>query len=71
VAVAAGLVLPAVSKARAAASRSKDNLRTIGQEMASFSTTYGFFPGNGGSRLRPGHWTPLQNADVKPESWGF
>jgi phosphatidylglycerophosphate synthase len=51
VALGAGLVFPAVARVRAAASRSKDNLRTIGQGMASFSTTYGFFPGNGG----PGH----------------
>ncbi|AMV29728.1 hypothetical protein VT84_35365 [Gemmata sp. SH-PL17] len=50
VAIVAGLLLPAIAKARAAnaASRSKENLRTIGQGMQSFTTTYGFFPGNGG-----------------------
>jgi hypothetical protein len=48
--VAAGLVLPAVSKARASAAseRSKNNLRTIGQGIFAFTGAYGFFPGNGG-----------------------
>lgn len=46
----AGLLLPALSKVRAAAARtgSKDNLRFVGLGMQEFAGTYGFFPGNGG-----------------------
>jgi len=48
--LAAGLVLPAVAKSRqvGASSKSKDNLRTIGQGMQAFVAAYDFFPGNGG-----------------------
>jgi hypothetical protein len=38
----------AVVRAKAAAARSKDNLRTIYQGMDGHAGTYGFFPGNGG-----------------------
>jgi hypothetical protein len=50
VAVAALLVLPAVAKARiaAASSKSKNNLRVIGQGVFAFEGAYGFYPGNGG-----------------------
>ena len=50
VAAAPLLVLPAVAKARAAAatSRSKNNLRAIGQGVFAFEGAYGIFPGNGG-----------------------
>jgi hypothetical protein len=48
--VAAALVTTGVTRARAAsaAARSKENLRTIGQGMQAFASTYGFFPSNGG-----------------------
>jgi hypothetical protein len=48
--LAAGFVLPAVAKTRAAAAanRSKDNLRTIYLGMNAHVAAYGFFPGNGG-----------------------
>jgi hypothetical protein len=46
----AALLLPAISKVRAAAAsnNSKNNLRTIGQGTLGFAAAYGFFPGNGG-----------------------
>jgi type II secretory pathway pseudopilin PulG len=48
--LAVGLILPAVAKSRtaAASSKSKDNLRTIGQGVQAFAAAYDFFPGNGG-----------------------
>jgi hypothetical protein len=50
VALAALVVLPAIARARnaAATSRSKNNLRAVGQGIFAFEGAYGIFPGNGG-----------------------
>lgn len=72
---AAGLVLPAMSKARAAANRnnSKNNLRTVGGGFQEFVGVYGFFPGNGGPPMEV-----VTSPDVRtgfPDSeafrWGY